>query len=97
MLLEDLEAGERPPDANPAAIAAAYVVSAYPSAERERAQQATGRLREDFPNALTVSVFLPGMSIQPELPANVGNADRTVGSFVEAVQVCLGAAAAKAA
>jgi predicted PurR-regulated permease PerM len=95
--IEDLDAGARPPDANPAAIAVAYIVSAYPSEAREHSEQTISRLREHFPKARVVSVFLPGMSIQPELPANVGNADRTVGSFVEAVQVCLGTTAAKAA
>jgi predicted PurR-regulated permease PerM len=95
--MEDLAVGARPPDANPAAIAVVYVVSAYPSEAREHCETTISRLREHLPKARVVSVLLPGMSIQPELSPNVGNADRTVGSFVEAVQVCLGAAAAKAA
>ncbi|HEY1874174.1 MAG TPA: AI-2E family transporter [Steroidobacteraceae bacterium] len=87
--IEDLDAGARPPDANPAAIAVLYVVSAFPSAEREHCEQTTDRLRENFPNARIVSVFLPGISIQSGLSSHVGNADRAVSSFVEAVQVCL--------
>jgi predicted PurR-regulated permease PerM len=87
--LEDLDAGARPPDRNPAAIAVAYLVSAFPSAEREHSEQTINQLRQYFPNARVVSVFLPGMSIQPEISPDVGNADRAVSSFVEAVQVCL--------
>lgn len=87
--MEDLDAGSRPPDADPAAIAVAYIVSAFPSAEREHSEQTIGRLRAHFPNARVVSVFLPGMSMRPEISADVGNADRAVSSFVEAVQVCL--------
>jgi predicted PurR-regulated permease PerM len=87
--IEDLDAGARPPDANPAAIAVLYVVSAFPSPEREHSEQTTDRLRKNFPNTRIVSVFLPGISIQADLSSHVENADRTVGSFVEAVQVCL--------
>ena len=87
--MEDLDAGARPPDANPAAISVAYVVSAFPSAEREHSEQRTARIREFFPNARVVAVFLPGMSIQPDGSSHVGTADRVVSSFVEAVQVCL--------
>jgi predicted PurR-regulated permease PerM len=87
--IEDLDAGSRPPDANPAAIAIIYLVSAYPSDEREHCANTTDRLRQRLPDARVVSVFLPGISIQPEPPPHVGNADRAVSSFVEAVQVYL--------
>jgi predicted PurR-regulated permease PerM len=95
--MEDLDEGARPPDANPAAIAIVYLVSAFPSAEREHAEQTAGRLREIFPDARVVAVFLPGMSIQPGLAPHVGNAHRTVSSFVEAVQVRLERQGAEAA
>ena len=88
--LEDLDAGRRPPDANPAAIAIAYLVSAFPSAERAHAEQTIGRLRQDLPGAWIVTAFPPGMSFQPEFsPAPVGKADETVSSFVQAVELCL--------
>jgi hypothetical protein len=87
--MEDLHAASRPPDTNPAALAVVYIVSAYPSAEREHAGQAIGRVKEQLPSTPVVSVFLPGVSIEPEPSARVGNADKAVGSFVEAVQVCL--------
>ncbi len=87
--MEDLDAESRPPGADPAAIAIAYVVSAFPSVERERSEQTNDRIRQHLPNARVVSVFLPGISIQKELSPYVGNADQTVSSFVEAVGLCL--------
>jgi predicted PurR-regulated permease PerM len=87
--IEDLEPDARPPDANPAAIAVAYLVSAFPDSERDHSEQTVGRIRQHIPNARVVSVFLPGMSIEPEPSSNVGNPDQAVSSFVEAVQVCL--------
>jgi predicted PurR-regulated permease PerM len=41
-----------------------------------------------LPHARVVSVYLPGISLDPELSANVGKADFAVSSFVEAVQAC---------
>ena len=87
--MDDLDAQSRPPGADPAAIAIAYVVSAFPSAERERSERTNDRLRQHLPNARVVSVFLPGISLQKELSPYVGNADHAVGSFVDAVEVLL--------
>ena len=87
--MADLDAAARPPDADPAALAVVYLVSAYPSAERDHAEQAIGRVKEQLPSTPVVSVFLPGVSIQPQSAEQVGNADQAVSSFVEAVQVCL--------
>jgi len=86
--LEDLEAGLRPPDANPAAIAIAYLVSAFPSAERTHAEQTIERLRQHLLGARIVSAFLPGMSVQSEFsPPPVGKVDDAVNSFVQAVEL----------
>ena len=87
--MPDLDAGSRPPDADPAAIAIAYIVSAFPSAEREHPEKIIARIREVLPKARIVSVFHPGISIQPDLSARIANVDGAVSSFVEAVQVCL--------
>jgi predicted PurR-regulated permease PerM len=84
--LEDLDAGSRPPDADPAAVAIAYIVSAFPSVEREHCEQTAERVHQQLPSARMVSVFLPGVAIQPELAAPVGHTDYGVSSFVEAVQ-----------
>lgn len=89
VLMEDLEAGVRPPDATPGAVAVVYLVSAFPSAEREHSEQTTTQLRQYFPSARIVSVFLPGMSIEPDVASHASNADGAVSSFVGAVQICL--------
>jgi predicted PurR-regulated permease PerM len=87
--MEELDVESRPPGADPAAIAIAYVVSAFPSAERERSEEINDRIRQLLPNAKVVAVFLPGISIQKELSPQVGNADHAVSSFVEAAELCL--------
>jgi predicted PurR-regulated permease PerM len=87
--LDDINSGSRPPDANPHAIAVAYLVSAFPSGEREQFEQIANGVRREFASACIVSVFLPGVSIQPELEAPVGSADYALTSFVEAVQSSL--------
>jgi predicted PurR-regulated permease PerM len=92
--IEDLDAESRPPGADPAAIAIAYVVSAFPSAERERSAQTIDRVRQHLPNAKVMSVFLPGISIQKQLPARIGHSDHAVSSFVEAAELRLETAAA---
>jgi hypothetical protein len=88
--LEDLDVESRPPGADPAAIAIAYVVSAFPSAEREHSERTIDRVRQHLPNARVVSMFLPGISIPEELPPRSGNSDHAVSSFVEAAEMCLG-------
>jgi predicted PurR-regulated permease PerM len=87
--LEDLDEGSRPPGANPDAIAIAFLVSAFPSADRERHEQTVKRLRQHLPGARIVSVLLPGISIEPSVYAHVGTDDHAVSSFVEAVEICL--------
>jgi len=88
VLMADLDLAARPPDANRAAIAIVYLVSAFPSPEREHSEEAIRRLREYFPNVRIVSAFLPGICIQPpEVSSSDGTTDRIVSSFVEAVQV----------
>lgn len=87
--LDDINSGSRPPDADPHAVAIAYLVSAFPSAEREQLKQIADRVRQEFATARIVCVLLPGVSIQPELEAQVGNADYALTSFVEAVQTSL--------
>jgi hypothetical protein len=87
--MEDLAPAARPPDADPAAVAAAYLVSAFPSPERDQSEQTISRLRQYLPKARVVSVFLPGMSLEPVISPYVGNADVAASSFVDAAQACL--------
>jgi predicted PurR-regulated permease PerM len=86
--IEDLR-GPIPPEAKPASIAVVYLVSGFPSEERQRGTQMVEEIRSRFPHARVVTVFLPGMLLQPGSAAgSVTTADRTVTSLGEALHVC---------
>ena len=87
--LQDVDPGSRPPNADPAAVAIAYFVSAFPSAEREHFEQSAKRIRQQLPTARVVAVLLPGVSIQQDLTPHAGAGDCVVSSFVAAVQLSL--------
>jgi hypothetical protein len=84
----DLDA-EPPPGASPAGIGAVYLVSAFPSPEREQSEATTDRVRQRFPNVRLISVFLPGILIPSDLSSHVGTREGVVDSFVQAVQACV--------
>jgi predicted PurR-regulated permease PerM len=87
--LEELHR-EPPPEGSPGGIAMVYLVSAYPSEERSRAGAAGEVIRRRFPDACLVSLFLPGMLLQPiSTMDTLPGADRAAISFGEAVQICL--------
>jgi hypothetical protein len=90
MSIEDLDAA---PPANAAeAVSMVYVVSAFPSEERSRGEETAVKMRERFPNACLVAVFLPGMLLQPEEDeedVSMRGADKSAGSLGHAVQICL--------
>ncbi len=86
--LEDLR--NPPPQASPASISMLYLVSAYPTEARKSADSVAEQLRRRFPSACLVSVFLPGMLLQPASAIDtIPSADRAATSFGEAVQICL--------
>jgi predicted PurR-regulated permease PerM len=89
MSIEDLSAPP-PPDASPGGVSVVYLVSAFPSEERDRSESTAEKLRELFPGACLVTVFLPGILLQtgPEIDT-VANADRAATSFGHAAQICL--------
>ena len=87
--LSDLASDSRPRDADPAAVALVFLVSALPGEERAPAQAQLELLRRELPKAVVVAVLLPGMSVAPEAPPSVSQAE-SVSSFVEAVQLCEG-------
>jgi predicted PurR-regulated permease PerM len=90
MSLEDLDAA--PPPNTTDAVSMAYVVSAFPSEERSRGDATAEKMRQRFPGACIVAVFLPGMLLQPEEPgaiASLRGADKSAGSLGHAVQICL--------
>ena len=86
--LEDLRGP--PPQASPASISMVYLVSAYPTEARKSADSVAEQLRRRFPGACLVSVFLPGMLLQPASAIDtIRSADKAAASFGEAVQICL--------
>ncbi len=90
VLMEDLDARERPPDATPASIGVVYLVSAFPSVERDKSQNAIDRIRQHFSSGRVVAVFLPGVLIPADLSLHAAVAENGVSSFEAAVQLCLG-------
>ncbi len=88
MSLGDLPAGTPPEAAD--AVSIVYVVSAFPSEERDRGEAAAQEMRRRFPKACIVAVFLPGMLLQPD--SGIGSlrgADKAASSLGHAVQICL--------
>jgi predicted PurR-regulated permease PerM len=87
--IEDLNA-PLPPDASPGGVSMVYIVSAFPSEERRRGESTAEKVRQRFPGACVVTVFLPGMLLQPG-PAidTVRNTDGAATSFGQAAQICL--------
>jgi predicted PurR-regulated permease PerM len=81
--------GGPPPGASTDGVAIVYLVSAFPGAERERSGTVAARVRELLPGASLLNVFLPGVSAQPAAIPPDGNADDTVTSFAQALQICL--------
>ena len=77
-----------PPGATAGGVAIVCLVSAFPGEERERSGAVAERVRQLLPGALLVNVFLPGVSVEPDLIQS-GNGDPTVASLVHAVQICL--------
>jgi predicted PurR-regulated permease PerM len=87
--IEDLGA-PLPPDANPSSVSVVYLVSAFPSEERARGESTAEKVRQRFPSACLVTVFLPGMLLQPgPVIDTIRNADGAATSFGHAAQICL--------
>jgi predicted PurR-regulated permease PerM len=90
MSMEDLNAA--PPPNAAEAVSIAYVVSAFPSEERSHGDEAAEKLRQRFPHACIVAVFLPGMLLQADEEGageSMRDADKSASSLGHAVQICL--------
>ncbi|MGA9032311.1 MAG: AI-2E family transporter [Sulfuricaulis sp.] len=83
---EDLHGG-LPPGADPEGVSIVYLVSAFPSPERDRAESIGRQVHELFPRAYLVKVFPPGVIAPPELGESAGNADHMASSLVQAIQI----------
>jgi predicted PurR-regulated permease PerM len=93
MSLEDLQAATPPNAAE--AVSLVYIVSAFPSEERERSDAIAKDMRGRFPQACIVAVLLPGMLLQPQSEVllidkpGLHGADKAASSLSHAVQICL--------
>jgi predicted PurR-regulated permease PerM len=83
----EIDAG-LPPGADPDGVAIAFLVSAFPSPERERADSIGQQLRGLLPHANRIRVFCPGVAASSE-SSESGNVEPTAGSLREAAQICL--------
>jgi predicted PurR-regulated permease PerM len=83
----EIDAG-LPPGADPDGVAIAFLVSAYPSQERERADSINLKLHELLPQANLIRVFCPGVAALPE-PGSDDHLEPTVNSLGEAVAICM--------
>jgi predicted PurR-regulated permease PerM len=77
-----------PPGADPGGVAMIYVVSAFPSAERQRAESVCCELQQLFPGAALIKLFCPGV-IAAAAPAGSADGSAPVSSLAEAVQIAL--------
>jgi predicted PurR-regulated permease PerM len=81
----EIDAG-LPPGADPDGVAIVFLVSAFPSPERERADSISQQLHELLPRANLIRVLCPGMGALSKSFEN-GNAEPAAGSLGEAVQI----------
>jgi predicted PurR-regulated permease PerM len=78
-----------PPGADPDGVAIAFLVSAYPSPERERADSIGLQLHQLLPQANLVRIFCPGIAV-PVGPGYTGDyRESTVNSLGQAIEICM--------
>jgi hypothetical protein len=75
--------------ADPGGVSIVYLMSAFPSPERERAASISKQARELFPRACLVSVFCPGVTARSEPGGNAENVDHSASSLAQAIQFCI--------
>jgi predicted PurR-regulated permease PerM len=84
----EIDAG-LPPGAHPDGVAIAFLVSAYPSPERERADSTSLQLNQLLPQANLIRIFCAGIAA----PLEPGNSDdyseSTVNSLGQAIEICM--------
>ena len=84
----EMDAG-LPPGADPNGVAIAFLVSAFPSPERERAGSISQQLHELLPQANRIRVFCPGVTALSEPGNSTGNPEPTANSLGQAIDICV--------
>ena len=77
-----------PAGADPDGVASVFLVSAFHSQERERADSISQKLHELLPQATLIPVFCPGVAALLE-SGERGDAEATAGSLGEAVEIAM--------
>jgi len=79
-----------PPEATADGLSMVYLVSAFPSPERDQAETVAALIRRRLPGVCLVTVFLPGVALQSGTSLDsIRGADKAATSFGHAVQICL--------
>jgi predicted PurR-regulated permease PerM len=84
----EVEAG-LPPGADPDGVATVFLVSAFPSPERGRADPISLQLHELLPQANLIRVFCPGVTALPESDNSGDHPESTVNSLGQAIEICV--------
>ncbi|MGO9948516.1 MAG: AI-2E family transporter [Steroidobacteraceae bacterium] len=84
----EIDAG-LPPGADPDGVAIVFLMSAFPSPERERADSISQRLHELLPQTNLIRVFGPGVTVVGEPGNGTRNPEPTVSSLGQAIEVCV--------
>lgn len=77
-----------PPGADPGSVSAVYLVSAFPSSERERADSLDRQVHEIFPSAQVLRLFCPGVTALPDASDGAGHTGRISNSLAQAIEMC---------
>jgi hypothetical protein len=84
----EMDAG-LPAGADPDGVAIVFLVSAFPSSERERADSISQQLHELLPQSSLIRVFCPGVTAPSESDNSADNTEPTVCSLGEAIKICI--------
>jgi predicted PurR-regulated permease PerM len=83
----EMDAG-LPPGADPDGVGIVYLVSAFPSPERERVDSIGGQAHALLPRANLIRVFCPGVTAHAESTER-GDVEPMAASLGEAVEICM--------
>ncbi len=78
-----------PAGAEPDGVSIVYLVSAFPSSERARANSISKQVAELLPRAYIVRVFCPGVAALSEPGNGASNTEPTVNSLGQAIEFCM--------
>ncbi len=78
-----------PPGADPAGVSIVFLVSAFPSPQREHCEVLSHQARELFPHARIVRVFCPGITAASGGHSSGAGVEPTMNSLEQAVELCI--------